>query len=107
MIANWKPEKYRSEKYLNYIRSLPCCVCGFYQAEAHHVGFKGGKGMGTKVDDTRCISLCHVCHMEGHNSGWDSFQTRHNIDIKAIQIIYLEGYIRIIEKKGGSNEGDI
>lgn len=84
-----KPKAYRNKKYLEFIRTLPCCVCkGF--SEAHH-GDTGG--LAVKCNDTRSIPLCHRCHQESHAIGKKTFQERHNIDFRDIQIRCLETYI--------------
>lgn len=73
---NPKPKTFRSKKYLDHVRSLPCVVCGA-KSEAHHFG---GGGMGLKGPDTYAISLCHKHHMEHHQIGTLTFQKKYNID---------------------------
>lgn len=61
-----KPSTWRSKKYLDFIRSKPCLMCGHYAPSmAHHEGF-GSKGMGMKVSDAQTIPLCPVCHSGRH-----------------------------------------
>lgn len=84
-----KTKTYRNKRYLEFIRTLPCCVCkGF--SEAHH-GDTGG--LAVKCNDTRSIPMCSRCHQENHTVGKITFQVRHNIDFKDIQIRCLETYI--------------
>lgn len=85
-----KQKTYRDERYLGYIRTLPCCVCGRSNAEPHHADTGG---VGIKCNDTRAIPLCHICHTECHSIGKGTFQERKNVDFKAVQIRCLEGYI--------------
>lgn len=85
-----KPKTIRNERYLGYIRTLPCCVCRRAIVEAHHADTGG---VGIKCNDTRAIPLCHECHTVCHTLGKETFQERRNIDFKAIQITCLEGYI--------------
>lgn len=50
------------EKYLAFVRKLPCCCCGKPGEIAHHpiqIGF-GGKG--TKAPDYWAIPLTAECH---------------------------------------------
>ena len=60
-----------NKKYLDYIRSLPCEVCG-KMAIAHHEQITG-RGMGTKCSDYETIPLCNDCHRLRHNRGKYSF----------------------------------
>ena len=62
-----KPQTYRSKKYLDFIRSHPCYVCGRQDETvvAHHEAF-GNKGVGMKAPDTYTIPLCVECHSERH-----------------------------------------
>ena len=86
-----KPKTYKNSKYLEYIRMLPCCACRRSSVDPHHAD-TGGTGM--KCSDTRAIPLCHKCHMECHALGRNTFQERHNIDFKSIQIQCLEKFIK-------------
>ena len=54
----------RSERYLAYVRTLPCCCCETDPPnDPHHVG---GRGMGTKEHDYCAVPLCRRCHDEIH-----------------------------------------
>lgn len=53
---------YRSKKYLSFIRSKPCCICG-NKAEAHHVRrLYFGSGTAIKSHDYCTIPLYRACH---------------------------------------------
>lgn len=84
-----KPNHIISKKYLAFIRTLPCSVCG-EQSEPHHVH---AGGMGMKCNDTRTVPLCRKCHQEHDNKGSETFQRAHNIDFKDIMLRCLEVYI--------------
>ena len=63
-----KPQRYKNEKYLVYIRSLPCALCG-RQAEPHHEnGALNERGLATK-NDYLSIPLCRNCHEKREQSG--------------------------------------
>lgn len=52
---------YRSNKWLQAVRELECCVlCGRYGVQAAHRN--EGKGVGIKVDDSLTAALCVECH---------------------------------------------
>ena len=58
----------RMEKYLNYVRQLPCVVCkNTSRSQAAHVRYLGICGIGLKPDDTKfTVPLCDKCHKEQH-----------------------------------------
>ena len=59
-----KPE--RSPKYLEFIRSMPCAVCGTQRGvEAAHTG---PHALGRKASDFSAIPLCGPCHRTGRVS---------------------------------------
>jgi hypothetical protein len=66
----------RDGRYLDWIRSLPCLVCG-RPAEAHHTG---PHGLGKKADDSTAIPLCTEHHTMGrsayHRIGCAAFESR-------------------------------
>lgn len=72
--------------HYKWIGGFPCCTCGTWPVERHHVrkGIphedKGGKD--EKPHDKWCVPLCAVCHAEYHNSGHDTFEAAHSIDLK-------------------------
>lgn len=62
-------KRWRSEAYLKWVRSLPCCDCGALNCDAHHViGLKWGlSGMGLTAPDNYAMPLCRDCHTWMHN----------------------------------------
>jgi hypothetical protein len=86
-----KSKTYKNPKYLEYIRTLPCCVCR-RGAEPHHADTGG---VGIKCSDTRAIPLCHRCHVECHAIGRNTFQEKNNIDFKTVQVKCLEEFIAV------------
>ena len=76
---NPKPVTFRSKAYLDFVKSLSCCVnheC-FGDVVAHHTTC-GGKSL--KGPDTHAISLCHKHHDEHDHVGKISFYLKHNLD---------------------------
>jgi hypothetical protein len=66
----------RDNKHLDYIRSLPCCICGDDTAtEAAHIrtgSLENGKlhtGMAEKPSDRWAVPLCGKHHREQHAFG--------------------------------------
>jgi hypothetical protein len=76
----------RNPRYLAWIRTQPCCVCGSKKfIEASHTG---PHGIGQKSPDTSAIPLCAKHHRNGtdsyHRLGPRKFSKTHNLDIPAI-----------------------
>ena len=91
-MVGQKPKTYRNPKYLEYIRTLPCCVCRRSGVAPHHADTGG---MGLKCNDTRTVPLCYKHHMECHALGRITFQEAYNICFISIQIKCLEDYINV------------
>jgi hypothetical protein len=75
------------ERHLNYIRSLPCCICGDdTTTEAAHirtVSLEHGKrytGKQEKPSDKWTLPLCNRHHREQHTMNELSFWQKYNID---------------------------
>jgi hypothetical protein len=94
-----KPETYRSERYLGYVRSQPCLVHGCkIEAEAHHAGgIVSGRGVGSKGSDYRAVPLCRVHHTYYHTCGKTSFAQKFSVDVEEAIIKILEAYISLLE----------
>lgn len=61
-------------KYLDFIHSLPCCVCRARPpSQAAHIRTGTGGGMGLKPHDKWTVPLCDTCHKIQHNIGEKSF----------------------------------
>ena len=79
-----KPQ--RKPRYLAWIRSQPCCVCGSTRGvEASHTG---PHGVGQKSPDTSAIPLCAKHHRTGNDSYHRleprTFAQKHNLNLPAI-----------------------
>jgi hypothetical protein len=81
-----KPTRFKCERYLDFIRSLPCCNCG-KKSDPHHTKTRGSGG-----SDLTAIPCCRECHTEGGYS-WVKFQEKHSIDFKEIMIDCLQKFI--------------
>ena len=67
-------------KHLDYIRGLPCCICGNnIETEAAHIRMrdprvgKQSPGIGRKPSDEFVIPLCSRHHHEQHRFGERNF----------------------------------
>ena len=75
------PKTARSWRYLAWIRTLPCSVCGAVPSEAAHTG--GDGGMRLKASDFSAVPLCADHHTAAadsyHALGKAGFEIRHNV----------------------------
>ncbi|MCK5616199.1 DUF968 domain-containing protein [Candidatus Pacearchaeota archaeon] len=93
---------FRSKAYLEFIKTLPCVVCGREAGEylsvvpAHQKLGEGG--IGIKPPDTHCLPLCHYCHTHEHR-GERTFWQGVNINRERIIIKCLTLYLEKIKSK--------
>ena len=81
----------RCNNYLDWIRSLPCCICGGIDTEAAHLragSLEHGKtygAMGKKPSDQWVLPLCGKHHREQHRMNerefWLSYAVRDPWDL--------------------------
>ncbi len=76
----------RNPKYLAWIRTLPCIICGRTgRIEAAHTG---PHGIAQKSSDTSAVPLCSRHHRTGrdsyHKLGARAFERHHDIDLRLI-----------------------
>lgn len=68
-----KERRYKDRQHLEFIRSLPCCVCMEDRSDMHraaHHALRGPiRGMGRKAGDNWVIPMCSKCHSALHNDG--------------------------------------
>lgn len=71
--AKQKEARWRSPKYLAWVRTLPCCVCNATGGvAAHHLtGMYNASGMGLKAPDSLAMPAC-----DPHNGGWNNCHAR-------------------------------
>lgn len=54
----------RDADYLDYVRTMPCILCGVqHRSEAHHAKVGQNIAVAMKTEDFRAIPLCHQCHL--------------------------------------------
>jgi hypothetical protein len=88
----------RNSRYLAWIRTQPCLVCGSTRwIEAAHTG---SHGLGQKSPDTSAVPLCVAHHRTGkdsyHRLGPRKFGDIHNLDLAAIvRRLNLKPIVRI------------
>lgn len=72
-------------RHMKWVRGFKCCVdrCEGWPVIFHHVRSAGEAGMGEK-DDRYGVPLCNVHHVEGHQTGWQTFQRKYELDLDAL-----------------------
>ena len=49
-------------KYLQFLKTLPCCACGAPMDDPHHIIGIGLGAMAMKASDIHAIPMCRKCH---------------------------------------------
>ena len=85
-----KQPRLKSKKYINWVKSLPCCVCGTDQEiTAHHLIGHGTKGTGIKSDDRLTMPMCFEHHHQLHHYGHMRFDQRYSTMRQDGQIYFI------------------
>jgi hypothetical protein len=65
-MPNFKQKRIRDRAHLNFIKTLPCCMCGAPQSDPAHIRLGTDGGTGLKPSDNYVLPLCRPCHQEEH-----------------------------------------
>lgn len=89
-----KSKAWRSKKYLDFIRSRPCCVSGAeVNVIAHHVRCLGHGGMGLKPPDYCCVPLTQELHQELHDKGERTFWDKYQKDVCVMILLQMSCFL--------------
>jgi hypothetical protein len=82
----WKVVPWRCRAYLDWIKSLPCVICGEPADDPHHEQLPGHGGMGTTPGDDRAVPMCRGHHDErqSYPDGGEAYWHKHGRDIEAL-----------------------
>lgn len=65
----WGMARYRNRKYIDWIKTQPCCMCMVLGVDPHHLkGVGHMSGTGLTAPDTFAMPLCRPHHDEMHAS---------------------------------------
>ena len=84
----------RDEKYLDWIRQQPCCICGARDVQAAHLrvsSIENGKrpvGLAEKSSDKWALPLCSYHHRMQHGMNETEFWARFGLDPFALAMHY-------------------
>ncbi len=87
MTTRFKLARISDDTHEDFIRALPCCVCGDNTTtEAAHISYadmrygKFGRGKGMKEESCWVVPLCGEHHRSQHQMGEKPFWRGHDID---------------------------
>lgn len=63
-----KLRRWENRRYLQWVKSQPCCGCGNGDCDPHHIIGHGQGGMATKAHDLFTFPLCRKCHDDLHDN---------------------------------------
>ena len=100
-------------QYLEWIRSLHCCVCrALPPSHAHHATLTG-RGKGQKSHDRETMPLCFRCHRCFHDGTgsfeyWTREQRRLWQELQVAECLMLFSYLGVASElpKAGGASGD-
>lgn len=86
-MTNFKRARIKDDTHEDFIRSLPCTICGDNTTtECAHVSYadikigKFGRGKGQKEESIWVVPLCGQCHRDQHESDERLFWAVRGID---------------------------
>jgi hypothetical protein len=99
-MVDQRTPRVKDERWLEFVRSQPCCACGDpTSTEAHHprVGIINSEtakisapGMGERSSDRWAVALCSQCHRDLHHEGERWFWLSRGLDPFAIALHYAK-----------------
>ncbi len=95
--------RFRSKKYMRFIGSKPCLICGNH-SDAHHLTFAEHRAKSIKNGDNWCVPLCRIHHMQLHEfaGGEETFWAINGIQPK----IWATATFRKWLKDNGDADGN-
>lgn len=86
-----KPKRTEDKDRLSRVAMLPCCVCGFWPVEVHHL--RANVGTGQKAGDDETIPLCVWHHRESpfaFHQGPKIFQFKYGTEMELLEKTNIE-----------------
>lgn len=91
MMDLQKRKAFRSKKYLKWVKTLDCAMCGIEDSsDPHHMIATQMGGMGTKAPDSACMPLCRRCHRALHDTP-DHWALQWEMTVKTLMKAIDEG----------------
>ena len=86
-----KPTKTVDEAYLNFVRSLPCLVCGKRPSDPDHLIARGWRE--PKRNDLSAVPLCREHHGERQSKGTKWFNEKYSLDLWQVAWRLVTGWL--------------
>jgi hypothetical protein len=74
------PRPERCRRYLDWLKTLPCAICGAQPCDPAHTG---PHGLNQKASDFLAIPLCRAHHEDYHRAA-RTFSTRWRLDLPVL-----------------------
>jgi hypothetical protein len=85
----------KSRKYLNWVKSLDCCLCGAPADDPHHlIGVGNMGGMGMKAPDITAIPVCRGCHNSIHAKP-ELWPDQWEYIVRTLAMAFKDGIIKV------------
>ena len=99
-----KPARWKSDHYLEWLRTRPCCICSHLAAEPHHVRKRADGGTGLKPSDAWAVPVCRDCHahLQRYDTEWE---LRGRVFKAELEDVYIEavksltGYLAFLQNQ--------
>ena len=88
-----KHKRWKSNKYLDYIRHQPCIIT-MQQAEPHHLKIKGNSGTSRKPSDYYCLPVTRDIHQEWEAHTNEYIEEKYCIDVYQELFKMVTGYLK-------------
>ena len=89
-----KPMRRELPDYLKWIRRQPCIIPKCYRkSQASHIVFDGQGRIGSKVQDSQALPMCHHHHRQYHERGRESFQGIYDLNPYQLIVDHLTDYL--------------
>lgn len=80
-------------RYMDRLAQLPCCCCGAYGVQLHHV--REGQGMAQRAQNWLAIPVCPPCHTGPRGIHGDkSIMRQHKLDEMDLLARTIEAFNR-------------
>ena len=97
-----KKKRETDDDYIEWIKSLKCCITRSPSPDPHHVNEAGHGAVASKTNDSRAVPLAHRLHQELHSIGQHTFARKYGLDYEAT----IEALNKLYEEQGGILNGN-
>ncbi|CAB4197129.1 Protein of unknown function DUF968 [uncultured Caudovirales phage] len=95
--------KIEDRRYLDWVKTLPCCSCHAPADDPHHMWSRGYNGHGSRSPDYFAIPLCRACH-DGLHRDVNAWESLHGPQIEHVALTLLRAICEeklVTARRGG------